>query len=99
MHDALMENAKDLSDAKIMELAKAIPGLDQAKFKADMNSQDIDNQIKATYKLAQSLNLYGTPALFIAKTDFSKSPTETGVKFIPGQVDEKYLQSEIDKIK
>ena len=95
MHEALMKSAQSLSQDKIMALAKTA-GLDAQKLKADMESATTDAQIKGTYKLAQDLQLYGTPALFIVKSD---TPTDAkAIEFIPGQVDQKYLQGSIDKI-
>ncbi|MES2216821.1 MAG: DsbA family protein [Pseudomonadota bacterium] len=95
-HDLLMQNAQSLSQEKIMELAKSI-GLDTKKLKTDMDSPDVDAQIKANYKLAQDLQLYGTPAFFIVTTALPKDAK--GVEFIPGQVDQKTLQTTIDKVK
>jgi protein-disulfide isomerase len=95
-HDLLMQNAQALSMDKIMELAKSI-GLDTKKLKTDMDSPDVDAQIKANYKLAQDLQLYGTPAFFIVQTKLPKD--SNGVEFIPGQVDQKALQATIDKVK
>ena len=95
-HDLLMKNAQSLSADKIMELAKSI-GLDPVKLKADMDSPEVEAQIKATYKLAQDLSLYGTPALFVVQTNL---PTDSKkVEFIPGQVDQKMLQATINKVK
>jgi protein-disulfide isomerase len=92
-HEAVMKDAQALSNDKLMDMAKSL-GLDMKKFKADMDSADVDAQIKATYKLAQDLQLYGTPALFIVKSDAPKDAKS--IEFIPGQVDQKYLQSSID---
>jgi protein-disulfide isomerase len=95
MHEALMKSAQSLSQEKVMALAKTI-GLDTQKLKADMDSAAVDAQVKATYKLAQELQLYGTPAIFIAKSDLPKDAKS--IEFIPGQVDQKYLQGSIDKV-
>jgi protein-disulfide isomerase len=96
MHEALMKDASSLTDAKIMDIAKQV-GLDVAKLKTDMASADIEKQVKDTYQLAQELQLYGTPALFVAKTDITSSSPASAVDFVPGQVDQKYLQTAIDK--
>jgi protein-disulfide isomerase len=94
MHDALMKSASSLSEDGINKMAKDI-GLDVEKFKADMKGEAVDQQIKANYKLAQDLQLMGTPALFIAKTDGGKD----AIEFIPGQADQAQLQVSIDKVK
>lgn len=95
-HDLLMKNAQGLTKEKVMELAKTA-GLDVKKLKVDMESSNVDNQIKGTYKLAQDLQLYGTPALFIINGNPPKDVK--AIEFIPGQVDQKYLQKTIDKMK
>jgi protein-disulfide isomerase len=97
LHEALMNSAKSLTEAKIMELASSV-GLDVKKLKADMDGKEIDEQVKANYKLAQELQLYGTPALFIAKSDLPQDSSAVVIDFIPGQVDQKGLQESIDKI-
>ncbi len=94
MHNALMKSAQSLSEDGINKMAKDI-GLDVTKFTADMKSDAIDKQIKDNYKLAQELQLMGTPALFIAKTDGKPEMIE----FLPGQVDQAQLQASIDKVK
>ena len=94
MHAALMKNAQALSTDKINELAKSL-NLDLGKFKKDMESPEVQAQIKANYQLAQELSLYGTPALFVATSNL---PTDAKkIEFIPGQVDKKALQNAIDK--
>ncbi len=95
-HEALMNNAKDLNQDKVMELAKSA-GLDVQKLKKDMDSPAIDQEIKSTYKLAQDLQLFGTPAMFIAKTETAKNPSAGAIDFIPGQADQQTLQSAIDQ--
>ena len=94
-HEAIMKSAQALSQDKVMALSKTV-GLDVQKLKTDMESAAIDAQVKGTYKLAQDLQLYGTPALFIAKSETPKDAK--AIEFIPGQVDQKYLQGSIDKV-
>lgn len=98
-HKALMKQATDktLTEDAILQVAKSV-GLDMTKLKADMNSDAIKNQIKDTYKLAQSLQLMGTPAFFIAKSDITTSAKPTAIVFIPGQVDQTKLKDTIDKV-
>lgn len=96
LHEALMKSAKDLNEDKVLELAKSV-GLDVKKLKADMNGDAVNQQIKDTYKLAQELQLFGTPALFVAKTELPKDATASAIDFVPGQVDQKYLQGAVDK--
>jgi protein-disulfide isomerase len=95
-HEQLMKNAKDLNDQKIMDIAKAV-GLNMTTFKSDMNGPAVQKQIEATYELAKSIGIMGTPAIFVVKTDVPKDPA--AVDFIPGQVDLKYLQDAVTKAK
>jgi protein-disulfide isomerase len=90
-HDAVMKGADGLTNDKIDGIAKSL-GLDMKKWAADRDSDAIDKQIKATYKLATDTGVMGTPAIFIFKTT-----DPTTVDFIPGQVDVKYLQTAVSK--
>ncbi|MHB1948078.1 MAG: DsbA family protein [Gammaproteobacteria bacterium] len=99
-HKALMKQAIDkspLTEDAILQVAKSV-GLDMTKLKADMNSDAVSKQIKDTYKLAQSLQLMGTPAFFIAKSDVTSNAKPTAIVFIPGQVDQAKLKDTIDKV-
>lgn len=93
---AVMKQAQGLTEAKIFDIAKTL-GLNITKLKADMTGTEIDNQIKETYKLAQALQIMGTPALFVAKTELPNGATAEALEFIPGQVDQATLQASIDK--
>jgi protein-disulfide isomerase len=96
-HEALMNGAKDLTEAKIMDIAATV-GLDVKKLKTDMNGPVIAQQVKDTYKLAQDIGIYGTPAIFVAETTLPANASASAINFIPGQVDQKYLQDAIDKV-
>lgn len=96
-HEALMNASKDLTEAKIMEIAASV-GLDVKKLKADMDGDVVSQQIKGNYKLAQEIGIYGTPAIFVAKSTLQKNAAAGAIDFIPGQVDQKYLQDAIDKV-
>ncbi len=84
----MMQSAKDLNEAKILDLAKNL-GLNVQKLKSDMEIAAVTDQIKNTYKLAQDIGIYGTPAIFIAKTDLSQDTTSGAINFLPGRVDQK----------
>lgn len=94
-HQGLMKQAEGLTEDKIYTIAKDL-GLNVDKLKADMNSAAVDVQIKDTYKLAQALQLMGTPVFFLAKTDLPKGASSSAIQFIGGQVDQKTLQADID---
>ena len=95
-YQVVMKNAAGLTEDKLYGYAKGV-GLNVDKLKADMNSPAVDAQIKGTYKLAQDLQLMGTPALFIAKTDLPKDANVNAIAFVPGQIDQKNLQGMLDK--
>ena len=98
LHKALMGSKQEpLTEEAIYNIAKTV-GLDVDKLKAAMKGSQVDQQIKANYKLAGQLQLMGTPALFIAKSDVSTSSPSTAIIFIPGQVDANQLNQAIDKV-
>lgn len=91
-HNLLVAN-KQLSPEVIMAVAKE-SGLDVDKLKKDMDSDTVTKQLAQNMKLAQDLKLFGTPAFFIGKTTGASN-----VAYIPGQMDQKQLQTEINKAK
>lgn len=92
-HALLLAN-QPLNQDLIFTIAGNV-GLDVNQLKKDIRSPSIDAQLKATYKLAQDLKLFGTPAFFIGKTD--TTPNKGKVSYIPGFMDQKQLQNELDK--
>jgi protein-disulfide isomerase len=64
MHDKLFESYNALSDAKFEEIAKEI-GLDVAKWKADMESPEVQAQVVEEMKEAGKVGVRGTPTFFI----------------------------------
>ncbi len=73
-HTALMDHRGPKDDASITAMATKL-GLDLARFKADMNSPEIQQQLEADIKLGQTLGVNGTPAFVV------------GDKFYPGALD------------
>ncbi len=97
-HKGLMEVKQEpLTEDAIYNIAKAV-GLDVDKLKATMKSNNVEQQVKANYKLAQQLALMGTPAFFIAKSDVSKTSPSKAILFIPGQVDAAQMNQAIDQV-
>ena len=82
-HRALM-GAKPLNESTIMVLA-AKAGLDRSKLRKAMDDPAIGEIIQRNYKLAEQLNVTGTPAFVI------------GDRFIPGALDEDSLKSLISE--
>ncbi len=92
-HALLTSKQEPLTQDIIFQIAKD-NGLDVEKLKKDMNGPAVNKQLKDNLKLAQDLKLFGTPALFIANTDASKTGT---INYVPGQADQNQLQSFIDQ--
>lgn len=64
MHDRLFANARALTDADLESHAAAI-GLDLARFRADLSSASISEQVARDRQQAAALGVTGTPTLFI----------------------------------
>lgn len=60
-HTAMMTSKGDLSEAKVMELAKSA-GVDTAALPEQMNDPQIDAVLNATIAQASALDITGTPA-------------------------------------
>lgn len=93
--NALLTSGQPLSQDSIMQIAKA-NGLDVDKLKKDMDSDKIKKQLQSNIKLAQNLKLFGTPALFIGKTN---AKGKDAIVYVPGQMTPDQLQAQIDKAK
>jgi protein-disulfide isomerase len=63
-HEKLIAYKGNLDDAKILELAADV-GLDVTRLKADMETADVKDAINRNYKLAEKLDIQGTPAFVI----------------------------------
>lgn len=89
---ALLNSSQPMTQDSIFETAKKV-GLNIDQLKKDMVSPSVTDQIKSNMKLAQDLKLFGTPAFFIGKTD-----GKNNIAYIPGQMNQAQMQSEIDKV-
>jgi len=90
MHDALYDNQKEWSESMEPRVQfdsyAARIGLDVEKFKADMERQDLVERIKADVLRGNSLNVRGTPTVYL-----------NGRELMPGKlVTEEDLRREID---
>lgn len=99
LHKALIQLSVDqkLSQDSIIEAAKKL-GLNVDKLKQDMNGPAVAQQLKDNYKLAQNLQLMGTPAFFIAKANVSANTKADEIVFIPGHANETQLKEVIEKV-
>lgn len=66
-HNAMMAYPNNLSEEVVFVLARQV-GLDVAKLREDMKAPDVAEIIARTNKLAQELNINGTPAFIIGDT-------------------------------
>jgi protein-disulfide isomerase len=64
MHDKLFAHQRALSPDNLKQYAQEI-GLDVAKFEKDMASPEVQKQIDDDVKLAQEVQVRGTPTLFL----------------------------------
>ncbi len=64
MHDKLFANQRALTLDNLKQYAQEI-GLDMAKFEKDMTSPEVQKQIEDDSKLAQQVQVTGTPTLFL----------------------------------
>lgn len=83
-HDAVVSKKSNLDEATIVKLAEAA-GLDLDRAKADMNSPEVDAEIKRTAEIAKALRLSGTPAFIV------------GTELIPGATDLETLHALLDE--
>lgn len=73
-HRALMTARGGIPEARILSIAEDI-GIDKAELKKNMADPEIDRILERNYRLAQELNINGTPAFVI------------GGKLVPGAID------------
>ncbi len=64
MHNAMFEFGGQLTEEAIDGIAQA-QGLDMEKFKADLNSQEVSDELAAVSNLANKIQINGVPALII----------------------------------
>jgi protein-disulfide isomerase len=91
---ALLAYNKPLNEAVIYQVAGSVAGLNVEQLKKDMKDVSVENQLKANFKLAQDLKLFGTPAFFITKTDMTNLKN---IYYVPGQLNKDQLQDAINK--
>jgi len=63
-HDKLFDNYKELSSEKIDEIAAEL-GLDMKRFKTDMESQAVRQQVNRDRQDGRKAGVTGTPILFV----------------------------------
>jgi protein-disulfide isomerase len=98
MHDALLKIEDHLKEATVMDAAKNA-GLDMTKLKADMDSKQVTEALKANRELAEKLRLMGTPAFIVLSTPGGNYKPGSEAAFVPGLVSAEALQGLINKAK
>lgn len=96
MHDALLKTEKHMDNDVVMDTAKSL-GLNLDKFKLDMDSKAVADELAANRVLAEKLHLMGTPAFVVLATPAGvfKAGSETG--FVPGGTSAEALQALVAK--
>jgi protein-disulfide isomerase len=64
MHRALMMVKGQIDEAAVTKVASSV-GLDVERLKADMAALEVDRALKANLKLAEALDIHGTPGFVI----------------------------------
>ncbi|MBN9248525.1 DsbA family protein [Hyphomicrobium sp.] len=80
-HQALLGSKGQANEASALKVAESL-GLDMAKIKTDMASDDVKNELLAEMKLAKTMGVNGTPHFLV------------GNKSIPGAPDDLHEQLE-----
>jgi protein-disulfide isomerase len=96
MHEALLKQDKQLTEASIDEIAKSV-GLDMDKLKTDMQSKKVQEILDANKKLAEEMHLMGTPAFIVGYTPGGKFKQDSKPAFVPGAASEQSLMDLIKK--
>jgi protein-disulfide isomerase len=86
MHDAIYDHQDDWVNAPeprdLFATYATQLGLDVQKFKADLDRQDLADRIKADYERGVSLNVRGTPTIYLDGRELmpGKLPTEADIR-------------------
>lgn len=97
LHDVLITKKQRLSPSIVIQAADSV-GINTTKLKADMKSQAVEDMLKGTMKLAESLRLMGTPAFVVASTPGGKFSHGNKAFFVPGAASESALQNLIKEV-
>jgi protein-disulfide isomerase len=99
LHKALLAAPNPLNEAKVSALAKA-SGIDMVRLEKDMKTDAIKKQLDNNFKMAEALELVGTPSFVVGKWDVDgKDNTAKGAVFVPGVLDQAGMQSLINQVR
>jgi protein-disulfide isomerase len=82
-HNALMAKQGNIDEAVILQIAESV-GLDLARVKVDMNSEEVVSEVQRSTEVARALGLSGTPGFII------------GAELVPGATDLATFKSMVD---
>lgn len=95
LNHALLTTGLSLTDENIYNIAKE-QGINVTQLKKDINSSSVASQLKSNQSLASELNINGTPAFFIGK---SNAKSTSDLNFVLGEMSQSELQDAINKAK
>lgn len=90
---ALLTSKGHLNADAVLTIADKL-GINTKQLEKDMKSPSVEAQLSANSRLAETLQLYGTPAFFVGKTN-AKDMKELG--FYYGELSQRELQAAINK--
>lgn len=96
LHEAMMSSQEPMTDALVLSLAKQV-GLNMAKLQSDMKDSKIQTEIENNGALAQLLQIPGTPAFIVAKTNLQNNG-KGDIEVSPGLTSESALQQMINEV-
>lgn len=74
VHRAIFETRGPSSEATALKAAEKVAGIDMAKLKADMNSQEVNNELAKTKELAAKMGINGTPHFLVGDRSIPGAP-------------------------
>lgn len=83
-HAALMGASGGLTEERVLKIAERV-GYDEKKLKSGMDSDAVSAEIQTNHRLAETLNIRGTPAFIV------------GDELVPGAIDLETLRNLIKK--
>lgn len=97
MHKAMMSSDKMMTKRKVLSIAKRLK-LNMRKLKVDMNAPWIEAEIENNGKLAELLEVPGTPAFIIAKTQM-KEGGKGDIESSAGMLPKRALEHLVDQVR
>lgn len=95
LNQAMLAIQEFMTKDKLDSIIKSVPNLDVKQLYTDMDTKEIDNGLKANFKLAEKLGLVGTPVLIFTNKEMTK------FSLIPGHTRniEEDLKTSLDEVR